>query len=558
MVKRIIQFFHKETNGLHQAAYLLGFFAFLSQLLGLVRDKLLAHVFGAGLTLDTYYAAFRIPDFIFVTVASVVSLSVLIPILVEKAAVNKELGKTFVSAVFTYFFTSIVVISALFWVLMPSITAVVFPGIKGAQLNDLVYFSRIFLLSPIFLGISNIFGSITQAYNRFILYSLSPIVYNAGIVFGVLALSPRFGIEGVVYGVIIGSALHFLIQIPFIRKTGLLPRFSFAEDKIVIRRVFALSIPRTLTLAMNHVSALFLISFASLLASGSISIYTLSSNLQSVPLSIIGVSYSLAAFPALVRLFNQNKIEEFTSYIIASARHVVFWSVPVAVLFIVLRAQIVRTVFGSGAFDWQATRLTAASLAIFVFSVVFQSLIVLFVRGYYAAGKTYKPFAINALSAVLTVGLSYVLIKIFETQQFFKDFIESLLRVSDIPGTSVLMLALSFAIGSIFNGFALIYFFVREYKAPIKFLSKTTFQALSASIIMGFVSYKLLVILSLVFDLTTVWGIFLQGLIAGLGGIAVGIFILYLLGSEELKEAKNALTKKFFGVSVVGPSAEVV
>ena len=108
MVKKFLNLFGKEINGLHEAAYLLGFFALLSQVLALVRDRTLAATFGAGHSLDLYYSAFRIPDFIFVTVASIVSISVLVPFIIEKMNVSLDEGKKFVDNVFSFFFLLIV------------------------------------------------------------------------------------------------------------------------------------------------------------------------------------------------------------------------------------------------------------------------------------------------------------------------------------------------------------------------------------------------------------------------------------------------------------------
>src|SRR4051812_42206148 len=108
MVRKFFGFLYKETDKLHEAAYLLGFFAILSQVLAFLRDRLLAHSFGAGTSLDLYYAAFRIPDFLFVTVASIVSLSVIVPFIVEREKFGKESVREFVDNIFTFF--SIVII----------------------------------------------------------------------------------------------------------------------------------------------------------------------------------------------------------------------------------------------------------------------------------------------------------------------------------------------------------------------------------------------------------------------------------------------------------------
>src|SRR3989344_4448109 len=237
MVRKIFSFLYKETETLNQAALLLGLFAFLSQVLAFLRDRLLAHIFGASTELDIYYAAFRIPDFIFVTVASVVSLSVLIPFIIEKEAESLETLRTFISNIFSFFSILIVIVSGLAYFLMPTISGLLFKGFSGQALVEVVFISRILLPSPIILGFSNLFGSLTQAYNRFAIYALAPILYNAGIIIGIILFAERLGVTGIVIGVIFGACLHVLIQVPFVIKRGLFPRFSTKINFTLIRQV---------------------------------------------------------------------------------------------------------------------------------------------------------------------------------------------------------------------------------------------------------------------------------------------------------------------------------
>src|SRR3989344_3723460 len=217
MVKRILKFFNKEINGLHEAAYLLGFFTLLSQVLALVRDRLLASSFGAGYDLDIYYASFRIPDFIFVLVASIVSVSVLIPFLVEKLDKNEGEAKKFIDNIFSAFFLTIAGVSIVVYFFVPTLVDFFFPSLAEFQTRgELIFLTRVLLFSPIFLGLSNFFGSITQIYNRFFIYALSPVIYNFGIIVGIVFFRPFFGIYGLAYGVVLGAFFHLAIQIPFV------------------------------------------------------------------------------------------------------------------------------------------------------------------------------------------------------------------------------------------------------------------------------------------------------------------------------------------------------
>lgn len=556
MVKRWFSFIGREIRGLHEAAYLLAVFALLSQILALIRDKLLAFTFGASHSLDIYYAAFRIPDLIFASVGSVVSASILLPYFIEHFEKSREDGRKFSDDIFTIFFVAIVVVSAIVFWMAPWLVPQFIPGFANdSSLHTLVTAMRIMLLSPIFLGLSNLFSSLTQMRHRFLVYAASPVVYNFGIIFGVIFCYPIFGIPGLAIGVGLGAFLHMVIQLPFLLHEGLLPSFSFSVNWKKIRKILFSSLPRTVTLSANHLASFFLIALASLMSTGSISIFNFAFNLQSVPLTIIGASYSSAVFPTLSRLYYEKNIKDFLDKMITSAQHIIFWSMPLMVLFIVLRAQIVRTILGAGKFDWADTRLTAAMLAIFVVSTIGQSLTVLFVRAFYAEGKTSRPLVINAISAIVIVVTGYLLTKLFYLYPLFQFFVEDLLRVSGQVGTSVLVLALAYSFGVLINTLLHWYVFERSYPGFTKPVLQTLFHSFSASIIMGYVAFGSLRLFNMFFPLTKVWGVFMQGFCAGIVGIIIGIAILLLLDNRELKEVWKVIHQKIWKAPI--PPAEV-
>ena len=240
-----------------------------------------------------------------------------------------------------------------------------------------------------------------------------------------------------------------------------------------------------------------------------------------------------------------------------STRHIIFWSVPVSVLFIVLRAQIVRTILGAGRFNWDDTRLVAAALALFTISLLAQNLVALFVRSYYSQGKTKTPLVMNVLSALLIVGGSFYLIQLFQNNLFFKNFMESILKVSDIPGTAVLMLPLGFSIGVMVNLIIHWIGFNKHFPTFSSAALRTLFEVFGASTIMGFVTYRCLSIFDTLFNINTLLGIFLQGFLSGVIGIISGIMILYLLHSKELAEVWSTLHKKIWRAEVIVPDPEL-
>lgn len=307
---------------------------------------------------------------------------------------------------------------------------------------------------------------------------------------------------------------------------------------------------------MNNIALILIIALASYLKSGSISVFNFAFNLQSVPLNIIGISYAVAAFPILSQSITLGKLDEFKIHLKSAARAIVFWSLPVIFLFIVVRAQIVRVILGSGGFSWENTRLVAACLAIFSVSILAQGMITLISRSYYAKGDTRRPLLVNFFSSVVIIILSYVFLQLFQNVLPFRYFIESLLKVSDIPGTEVLMLPLAYSIGTILNFILHLIFLKKELMRGEIFITKTFFQSLGASFFLGLVAYAGLNIFGPIFGTTTLIGVFLQGFISGIMGILAAILVLYLLKNEELLYIAKTLHTKFWKAKIVAPSQE--
>ena len=557
-MEKILKIFTKESGSVNQAALLLGCLTLLSQILALFRDRSIAHFIGPSASLDAYYAAFRLPDLVFVCIASLASVTVLIPFISSRMSgskVTKEAEK-FLGDVFTVFLGGMVLVALVLFVAMPHLVFFIAPGFSAFYQNQVILLSRIMLLSPILLGLSNLFGSITQLFQRFFVFSLSPILYNLGIIIGAVFLYPIFGIVGLVYGVILGALMHFATQAIASHYSGFTPRFSLHIDFAGMKNVALTSLPRTMGLAFNNVAEIAMTSFASFLAAGSISIFNFSFNLQSVPTAIVGVSYAVAAFPTMTRSVSEGRHDLFKKHLTDASRAIVFWSLPATFLFIVLRAQIVRVILGSGYFSWNDTRLAAACLAIFSVSVLAQGMISLVSRAYYARGETKRPLVLNLISSVFIIIFAFLFMRLFENILIFRYFIESLLKVNDLSGTEVLMLPMAYSAGTIIN-FILHWIFVKKDFMPKEpYIARTFFQSLGASFFLGLFAYIGLNIFSPIFGTTTFIGVFLQGFLAGIMGIAAAVVVLYLLKSEELNDLAETLKTKFWKAKTLVPSVE--
>lgn len=552
-MERFFKLFNKEFSKISEAAFVLGIFTFGSQLLAIVRDRLLAGGIGPGGVLDAYYAAFRIPDLVFTLGAALVSVSILMPFFAQEIKKGESGARKFINDVFTSFFAFIVVVSIILAIAMPWIAEALFPGFDEIVLARTVLLSRLMLLSPILLGISNLFATITQTFKKFFVYALAPVFYNLGIILGIVWLYPIFGVVGFAYGVILGAFLHMLIQLPIVVKQGYLPALSLSIDWKHIGTVLKHSLPRTLTLSMSKIVFLVFISLASTITVGAVSVFTLSYNLQSVPLALIGVSYSVAAFPTLVQYYNDQNFQEFIQHVMIPIRQIIFWSLPVISLFIVLRAQIVRVILGTGNFDWSDTRLTAATLALFIISVVAQSIVLLLIRAYYAAGKTWKPLWITLGSSVFSMVCAYVLVQLFNTVGWFQSLFSEILRIGGVEGSSVTMLAGAYSIGMFVNLYLLWRAFKRDFAYKPQFaIARTTWQSISASLLIGVVAYLGLQLFNPYFSQERVLDVFAHGLTAGVIACVAGFVYLFAIRNQEIRLLFGSLTRKISTTHVVG------
>jgi len=533
MVKKTFKAITAKIGGLHEAAFWLASFSVFSQILAFLRDRLLAHYFGAGQVLDIYYTAFRIPDFIFVTVGSLVSISVLVPMFSKKALHDEASVKSYVNSIFTSFSFLVIVSCVLAFVFMPQLASFLFRGFEAEVLAQVIKFSRILLLSPLLLGFSNFLGSIVQYEKRFLLYSLSPLLYNVGIILGTVFGANNFGVIAVVVGVVFGALLHFLAPAIFVFLSDSAPKFTAKINFKEVKETALISIPRALALSVTQIISIVFTAVASFFGVGAIAVLNLALNLQSVPLSIVGASYSLAAFPTLSEHYAKNNVAECGKHIGESLRYIIFWTLPLSALFIILRAHIVRVVLGSGAFDWTDTRLTAAVMSIFALSFVFQSIQLFLTRAHYALGRTKMPLILGLSGALITTIFAFL---------FYFDFLsgimvwfEKFLEIEGLSGSKIIILPMSFSFGAVFTALGLWFSLDKETKSIAKEnLSKSIYGIATASLIIGVVTFYSLRVFDYFWKLDSLLNVFNHAFVSGLTGIICGIIFLVLIRNREM------------------------
>lgn len=521
MIKKI---FLSQSKSITGAAVLLGVASFASRLVGVLRDRILAHHFGAGDVLDAYYAAFRIPDLMFnLLIAGAISAG-FIPVFLEVWNKNKNEAWKLTSSVLNLICIIFVVVSVILYIFAPSIVEIMAPGFTGEKQALTISLTRIMLISPILLAVSSVISSVLNSLKHFVVFALSPILYNIGIIIGVVFFVPTWGPVGLAWGVALGSLLHVSIQLPALFQHG----FSYspiAEFKNkTVRKILLLTIPRTLGLGASQINLLIMTVIASTLTAGSVTVFNLANNLQYFPIGLIAHSFAIAAFPTLAELVAQDRIKDMISYLSLTIRQVLLFIVPATVGFLLLRAQIVRVVLGSGAFDWSDTILTADTLAFFVLSLFAQSIVLILARAYYALHDTWTPFWISVFGMMVNVGGAL----------YFKD-------MYGIKG-----LALAFSLSMCIQLAALWLFLRKKVGTLNEAAMLTTLYKLSiAGLVMAVVVQYSKEPIAQIVNMTTFLGIFIQGIVCGVLGLFFYTLVCHFLKVEEYILLKNSLKRKW-------------
>ncbi len=520
MLKRL---FNSQSKTIASAAVVLAVASLASRFLGLVRDRILAGQFGAGHELDVYYAAFRIPDLIYSVLVLGALSAGFIPVFINHLRQDEKSAWVLANSVFNLLALSLILGCLILIILTPGLVKIVAPGFSPEKLAQTVGLTRVMFLSPLFLGLSAVLGGILRSFKRFLVYALAPVSYNLGIIFGALFLVRPFGLIGLAYGVVLGAFLHFLIQFPSAYLCGYRWRPVAALKSSGVIRVLKLMPPQVLNLSLTQLNLWAMTIFASLLAAGSVAVFNLSLNIWSFPLGVFGISFVLATFPKLADFAQAKKRFAFVDSFSYAARQILFFIVPISVLFIVLRRQIVEVIFSTGQFSQEDALLTHQTLAYFCLSLFAEALVLLFLRGFFAWEDTKTPFLIGFLSTGARLSAAWFLSK-----------------QMGVPG-----LALGFSLG----GLVYLVLLAIGLRKKVGFLGgrQMTFYGLkifSASLLAGLIAYLCLNFLTSLLPGRGTGIVFAQGLFAGLAGIVGYLFLVWILKVKEFKLFLTALINR--------------
>ena len=393
------------------AAFIISFSYFLSRVLGLVRDRLLASNFGVSAQTDAYTAAFRIPDLLFTLIVSGAFAVSFIPVFIGYLENKKEIEAWRVAnSILNILILVTGVVSVLAFIFASPLITLMAPGFDPYRHQLTVNITRIMLATPIFFVISSIFGAIQQSFNRFLIYALSSLFYNVGIIIGILFFGNLFGanpIYGVAVGVVAGTAIQAILQFFGVIGLGYKYKFVFDFKNKGVIKIIKLMIPRSLDLAIDQVNWIIQTAIASNLSSGSLASYYYANNLKNVPVVLFGAAMSTAFFPNLVRAANNKDKSKLPSAIVRDLSLLMFLVIPSAFIAFVMRGYIVRILFGF------ADQATADTLGLLAGSIVAQSLFFMVARFFYALEDTRTPLFVSLGTIAFNVAISIPLSKMY-------------------------------------------------------------------------------------------------------------------------------------------------
>lgn len=509
----------KQQNNILSAAYIIMATVILSQVLGLLRNRLLVSIFGASNELGIYTYATILPDTIFQLVIAAALSSAFIPVFSDYLAKGEEkAAHRMASTLLLYGLALFTVISIILAIFAPFFLQLfnMSQNFTPDQMMLMANLMRLIIAGQLLFIIGTFFTALLQSYNHFFIPGFAAALYNLGIIIGIFIFHETFGIYAAGLGVILGALIFVGFQIPLAKKVGFsfIPSGSFFQTNGVLK-ILHLMWPRTIQVGVQQTGTIAIAATIAFMTDpGRMNLlFDYAKVLMFAPVSLIGFSIAQAAFPVLSR--EKNSMAEFKTTFISSLTQMLYLILPISALILVLRIPIVRLVYGADMFDWDATVLTGRTLAFLSLSIFAQGLIALFYRAFYALQNTVTPLLTSAISTITLIIIGYVMVVL-----------------NDMGIESI---ALAFSIANFIQ--LTILFILLDRKTggfEKKPLLITLIKFFIATVLTGFALYIPIKLLDqLVFDTTrTVQLIMLTG-VSSLAGLTLYLFLTWILKIRE-------------------------
>ena len=403
-----------EKESVSKAAGTVGFYTFLSRILGLIRDVVVARFFGSGLATDAFFVAFRIPNLLRRLLAEGSLTIAFIPVFTEYLTrKSREDAFQLARAVLTLLSIALVVVTLLGILFSPWIVRIQAFGFgaSGVKYDLTVLLTRITFPYILLVSLVAFFMGILNSLRHFAAPAAAPVFLNVGIIASTLWISPRLSqpIVGVAIGVLIGGILQVALQIPWILRKGISLVPFWKPDHPGVRRIGLLMLPAIFGSAIYQLNQFIGTLLASFLPEGSISWLYYADRLVEFPLGVFAIAISTASLPSLSKQAAEKNIDDFRDTLGHAMRLVFFITIPSMVGLIVLGRPIIQVFFGRGAFDAVSTAMTARALFYYSLGLWAFSGTRVLVSAFYALQDTKTPVKVATIAMLANLAFSVIL-----------------------------------------------------------------------------------------------------------------------------------------------------
>lgn len=551
-VKKILHFPSiPDLQSITGAALVIGASSFLSRVLGVLRERMLVGTFGVGDSLDVYYASFQAPNFLYnLLILGTLSVA-FIPVFVEWFERDKKEAWKISAGIFNITALVMGVFSLVLFFGASFFTHLVAPGFTGEKFRIAVSLTRIMAFSPLVFAVSSVFGSVLNARRRFVVTACAPLLYNVAIIGGIIYADVFGGsIFPVAISVIVGALLHALMQLYAARGEGFRFAYGLFWKHAGVKTVRRLFIPRIWGIDISQIALVVGSNIGSTLMVGSVAMFNLANNIQTVPVGVFGVPFAIAAFPVFSSAVAKGEREEFRSVFSRTMRQIIFFLLPLSAITIVLRAHIIRLVIGVQKLSWDDTRLAAAVLALFAISFFLQGITPLLSRAFYALKNTVIPVVVSGIAVCVDVVFSYFFVKILGSHTSFVQSLSSFLRLDGVSDIRLLALPAAFSLASFVQALLLGSLLRAKYGSlDMKRITWSFVKTGTASIVALFVTRVSLYGATFFTSDRTFLGVLGQILIASFCGIIAYLLVACLFRSEEAHVFLSSFRRKILKIS---------
>jgi putative peptidoglycan lipid II flippase len=549
-ISKLKSLFLGQQHSILSAASLIMVMIVFSRILGLIRQRVLAHYFVPD-DLSLFFAAFRLPDTVFEVLVFGTFASAFIPIFTKTLKLSKVKAWQTAGIVANWGGIFFLGLAGLVVIFAHPLYRLITPGFSLSDQIKIANLARILFVAQGFFVISYVLTAVLESSKRFFVPALAPLFYNIGIILATIFLSERFGIMAPVIGVVIGSSLHFFIQLPLAIKLG----FKFTRSlKITpeVKKIAKLSVPRIIEVSFLQVAKFVELTLASLISGPAYTYFMFGNTVQLLPVGLFGTSIAKAALPTLAR--QADDIPAFKKTLFETLNQIVFLMTPIVAFLMVARIPVVRLIFGTDIFTWDSTVETSLVVSAFALGIFSQAANSILARAFYALHDTKTPVKVSISVLTLNIILDYLLVIIYKFPVWSLAFAFSLSailqsfilfslitkRIHNGAKTTLYMpITKSLLAGLVSGG---VMFFILKFFDKSVWIKKLSFITRVDSIANVDLPFE-----KFVLDTRYAGNLLALTIIVGIIGVTVYLIVLKLLRSKELETFINLFKKMLMG-----------